>query len=301
MFDLTRLKLLRELAHRGTMTAVGAAFGMTSSAVSQQLATLEHEARAALLERVGRKVQLTAEGVRLVAHAELILKAVEAAMQDLQPAGARIRGNLEVACFPTFAKAHLLPAIIRLRQRYPELQLIIRELESVDAIDAVRNGYCDVAVSFAYNLAPHPAVAGLTFHPLLDERVLLALPRRLQRLHQPISLKRLMAEDWIVGSRQSDDRQLAERACGVAGFAPRLTHTVDDYDLVLRMVAAGLGVGFVPELALSFPSARKVVIRTAGGVPLRRHIHAITRPALAAAPMVKAVLSELAAPPDRSR
>lgn len=301
MFDLTRLKLLRELAHRGTMTAVGAAFGMTSSAVSQQLATLEHEARAALLERVGRKVQLTAEGVRLVAHAELILKAVEAAMQDLQPAGARIRGNLEVACFPTFAKAHLLPAIIRLRQRYPELQLIIRELESVDAIDAVRNGYCDVAVSFAYNLAPHPAVAGLTFHPLLDERVLLALPRRLQRLRQPISLKRLMAEDWIVGSRQSDDRQLAERACGVAGFAPRLTHTVDDYDLVLRMVAAGLGVGFVPELALSFPSARKVVIRTAGGVPLRRHIHAITRPALAAAPMVKAVLSELTAPPDRSR
>jgi DNA-binding transcriptional LysR family regulator len=51
------------------------------------------------------------------------------------------------------------------------------------------------------------------------------------------------------------NRRLAERACAVAGFAPRLTHTVDDYDLLLRMVAAGLGVGFVPELALRLPSA----------------------------------------------
>jgi len=62
MMDLTRLRLLRELAHRGTMTAVATAFGLTSSAVSQQLAVLEREARVVLLERVGRRVLLTAEG-----------------------------------------------------------------------------------------------------------------------------------------------------------------------------------------------------------------------------------------------
>jgi len=76
MFDLARLRLLRELAHRGTMTAVGAALGQTSSAVSQQLAILEREARAKLLERVGRRVRLTAEGERLAAHADAILQAV---------------------------------------------------------------------------------------------------------------------------------------------------------------------------------------------------------------------------------
>jgi DNA-binding transcriptional LysR family regulator len=83
MFDLDRLRLLRELKHRGTMTAVAAAFRLTSSAVSQQLATLEREARAKLFERVGRRVRLTADGVRLAAHAEEILRAVEVAELDL--------------------------------------------------------------------------------------------------------------------------------------------------------------------------------------------------------------------------
>jgi DNA-binding transcriptional LysR family regulator len=294
MFDLARLRLLRELAHRGTMTAVGAAFGLTSSAVSQQFAALEREARVVLLERVGRRVRLTAEGVRLVAHAEAILQAVEAAEQDLKAAGETPRGVLEIGCFATFAKARLLPAVIRSRKRFPELDVVIHELESPDAIDAVRDGRCHLAVTFAYSLVPRPDVAGLVAHQLMDEPVLLALPKSWRRARDPIALKRLAQEGWIVGSRQSDDRQLAERACAAAGFAPRITHTVDDYDLVLKMVSAGLGIGFVPELALSFPSAKGVTIRTPGGAPLRRRVHALTRRALTTSPMVRALLSEVA-------
>jgi DNA-binding transcriptional LysR family regulator len=310
MFDLARLQLLRELAHRGTMTAVAAACGLTSSAVSQQLATLEREARVALLERVGRRVRLTAEGARLVVHAEAILQAVEAADLDLRAASERPRGVLEIASFPTFAKACLLPAVIRARERFPELDVVIHELEPADSIEAVRDGRCHLAVSFTYNLAPRPDVMGLVAQPLMEEPVLLALPKRwrAQRdptrrdpaARDPIDLHCLAEEDWIVGSRQTDDRQLAERACAVAGFAPRITHTVDDYDLLLRMVSAGLGVGFVPALALQYPSAAAVTVRTPGGAPLSRRVHALTRAALAASPAVRALLSELASTTKRA-
>jgi DNA-binding transcriptional LysR family regulator len=293
MFDLQRLRLLRELAHRGTMTAVGEAFGLTSSAVSQQLAVLEHEARAPLLERFGRRVRLTADGERLVIHAETILAAVEAAVLDLKTAGETPRGVLEVGCFPSFAKAHVLPAAIRLRKRFPDMKVHIHELEPPDAIEAVRDGRCQLAVRFTYNLAPRPDIAGLVSHPLLDEQVLLALPKSWQASRNPIDLKRLAQAEWMVGSRQSDDLELAERACAVAGFVPRIAHTVDDYDLLLRMVAAGFGVGFIPELGLQFPSARAVVVRRSAGVPLHRHIDALTRRTLAASPMVQALLSEL--------
>lgn len=295
MFDLIRLRLLRELAHRGTMTSVAAAFGMTSSAVSQQLATLEREARVTLLERTGRRVQLTPEGLRLVAHAETILQAVDAAEQDLKTAGEIPRGRLQIACFSTFAKAHLLPAVTRARQRYPELSVVIHELEPADSIEAVRDGRCDLAVIFAYSLAPHAAVAGLASQRLMEERVLLALPESWRDERDPVSLQRFAQENWIVGSRQADDRRLAERACAVAGFAPRIAHTVDDYDLVLRMVAAGLGVGFVPELGLQFSKAASVTVRSVVGLPLSRRIDALTRNTLAASPMVRAVLSELRA------
>jgi DNA-binding transcriptional LysR family regulator len=294
MFDLARLRLLRELAHRGTMTAVAAALGLTSSAVSQQLATMEREARVALLERVGRRVRLTAEGARLVSHAETILQAVEAAELDLRAAGETPRGELEIASFSTFAKVHLIPAVMRTRNRFPEMHVVVHELESEDAIEAVRDGRCHVAVSFAYNLVPRPEAVGLVAQQLMEEPVLLALPERWRTERNPIDLERLAQEDWIVGSRQTDDRLLAERACAIAGFAPRMTHTVDDYDLLLRMVAAGLGVGFVPALGLRFPSAEAVVVRTPGGAPLSRRVHALTRGALTASPLVLALLWELA-------
>ena len=171
--------------------------------------------------------------------------------------------------------------------------MVIHELESADAIEAVRDGRCHLAVGFAYNLAPRPDIAGLASQQLMEERVLLALPEPWRAERDPIPLKRLAKEDWIVGSRQTDDRLLAERACAVAGFAPRITHTVDDYDLRLRMVSAGLGVGFVPKLGLSFPSAEAVVVRRPGGAPLSRRVHALTRGALTASPMVRALLSEL--------
>jgi DNA-binding transcriptional LysR family regulator len=294
MFDLLRLRLLRELAHRGTMTAVATAFRLTPSAVSQQIATLEREARAALLERVGRRVRLTAMGARLAAHAEAILQAVEAAELDLRVASEKPVGELVVACFATFAKTHLLPAVIRARDRHPEMRVVIHELEPADGIDALREGRCQLALTFAYNLAPRPEVAGLVSQQILDEPMLLALPATWGRTRDPIALKRLAREEWIVGSRQPDDRQIAERICALAGFAPRITHAVDDYDLLLRMVAAGFGVSLVPALAFRRSSARSVVVRTTSGAPLRRSIHASTRGALASTPLVRALLSELA-------
>lgn len=294
MFDLVRLRLFRELARRETMTAVADAFGLTSSAVSQQLATLERETGVTLLERVGRRVRLTAEGARLVSHAETILEAVDAAELDLGSIGDKPRGVLEIACFATFANVHLLPAVIRARDRFPELRVVIRELESADAIEAVRDGRCHLALSFAYNLVPRPDIAGLASQPLMEEPVFVALPKQRRTKPGPIDLKSLAQEDWIVGSRQTDDHLLAERACALAGFAPRMTHTVDDYDLMLRMVAAGLGVGFVPALALAYPSAGAVTVRAPGGAPLNRRIDALTRRTLAASPSVQALLSELA-------
>lgn len=293
MFDLERLRLLRELAHRGTMTAVAGAFRLTSSAVSQQLATLEREARTKLFERVGRRVRLTAEGTRLAGHAEKILRAVEAAELDLRASREEPRGTLQIACFPSFAKAHLLPAVIRARQRYPELGVVLHDLEPADGIEAVRSGRCDLAVSFAYSLVPRPDISGLVATPLMEERVLLALPPHWRPARAAVPMKRLVDADWIVGSRGGDDLHLAERACATAGFAPRITHSVDDYDLVLQMVAAGFGIGFVPQLGLKFPSAKTVSLRGIAGLPLHRRITALARDAMAAAPLVQAVLSEL--------
>lgn len=296
MFDLVRLRLLRELAHRGTMMAVADAMGMTSSAVSQQLATLEYEARAILLERIGRRVQLTAEGQRLAMHAEAILQAVEAAALDLQSAEKQPRGMVRVGSFPTFAQARLMPAIAAVRARYPDIEIILCEIESAEAATAIRDGRCDLAIAFSYSLAPKADVPGIVSKQLLDEPVLLALGKEWRREAGPIDLRRLEGEKWIVGSRQLDDHELALRACALAGFVPRITHRIDDYNLLLHMVAAGLGIGFVPQMALGTANTKDIVRREAAGPPLHRRISAVIRHTSANMPTIRAVLSALQNP-----
>lgn len=291
MLDLARLRLLRELARRGTMTAVAEALGQTSSAVSQQLAILEREARTPLLERIGRRVRLTAEGRRLAVHAETVMQAVEAAELDLRTDRAIPRGELEVATFPSFAKARLLPAVGRLRARHPELTVTIREEEPIDSLEAVRDGRRDLAIDFAYSLTPRADAVGLATFPLLEEPVLLAVPA--DGAEGPVALSDFATRDWIVGSRQTDDHRLAERACAIAGFSPRIVHTIDDYDLMLRMVAAGLGVGFAPAMAFGFSGAEGVAARPVAGPTMTRRIQAVTRSVLADSPRLKALLAEL--------
>ncbi|MGH3393307.1 MAG: LysR family transcriptional regulator, partial [Streptosporangiaceae bacterium] len=86
MLDVRRLRLLRELAHRGTIAAVAQALAFTPSAVSQQLSALEREAGLPLLERSGRRVALTPAGRNLVRHAEMVLEQLERAAAELASA-----------------------------------------------------------------------------------------------------------------------------------------------------------------------------------------------------------------------
>ncbi|MGB4135374.1 MAG: LysR family transcriptional regulator, partial [Microbacterium sp.] len=83
MFELRRLRLLHELALRGTIAEVAASLSYSPSTVSQQLAILEREAGVSLLEPDGRRVRLTAQGRRLADHAARALELDEAARAAL--------------------------------------------------------------------------------------------------------------------------------------------------------------------------------------------------------------------------
>lgn len=251
------------------MTAVGAACGYTSSAVSQQLATLEREAGVRLYERAGRRVQLTAEGHRLVRHAQAVLDAIEVAEADLR-AAATPRGPLRVAAFATAAAARVLPAFATARAAYPELRLEVRELEPDDAVEALRERQCEIAVTYTYSLLPPAAPPpGLRIETLGDEPVVLALPTD----HPATALGMLAEDEWIAGSRLSADHELATRVCATAGFAPRITHAADDYGLVMRMVqqAARLRAGARAGRHLLRRAGRRPAAVPAGDGPHPTH------------------------------
>ena len=175
MLDVRRLRMLREVAARGTIAATAEALGYTPSAVSQHLIALERETGASLLERDGRSVRLTDAAERLVSRTEAVLAQLEAAEAELAPAG-DVRGTVTLACFPT-AAATLAPiAMAAFAAAHPDAEVVMSELEPEQALPALKLGEADVAVVHEYDFSPRGSDPGVELRPLLEDDILVAVP-----------------------------------------------------------------------------------------------------------------------------
>src|SRR3954469_593554 len=176
MLDVRRLRLLSELARRGTIADVGRAVGYSASAVSQSLSQLEREAGMALLERDGRHVRLTPAAHRLVLRTDRVLAELDAAEAELAAEQGSVRGELVIGAFPSAGARIVAPAVGALARLHPELACSIREHEPEDGIPLLRSGELDLLISESYDDVPAAPAGGLEQHVLISEPLLLALP-----------------------------------------------------------------------------------------------------------------------------
>ncbi len=316
MLNVNRLRILREVAHRGSFSAAADALSYTQSAVSQQIGALEAETGMTLLERRPRGVSLTAAGQTLIGHAESVLADLDAAEAALAAIAGLRGGRLRMASFPT-AGATLMPlAIATFRARHPDVELTLAEGEPEQIAPRLRTGELDLALLFEFDPSTADASTGasadgsarsedseplpagsLTRVELLQDPLYLALPRT----HRLAERRRLRLEDlreqaWIQTSTDSPCARHVVRCCHAAGFEPNVSFQSDDYQTIQGLIAAGVGVALIPELALSVvrediviralsprPPARRVIAATAAGARL-----------LPAAPAMLSVLQEVA-------
>ncbi|MEN3537641.1 LysR family transcriptional regulator [Microbispora sp. ZYX-F-249] len=253
MLDVRRLRLLRELAHRGTIAAVAEALTFTPSAVSQQLAALEREAGVALLERTGRRVVLTPAGVALVRHAEAVLERLEQAAAELAAARSDLSGILRIGAFPTATRAILPSALAALARSHPGLAPMVDEVDPAEVAPRLRTGELDVALVHEYDFVPAEPDLALDAVPLLDEFMYLATPHTVGGEGDAATLLACRDVPWIASTPGTLCHAMTVRACQAAGFSPRVRHHIDDFATVLAMVAVGQGVALVPELGAADP------------------------------------------------
>jgi len=288
--DVRRLRLLTELAHRGTIAAVAKAVGYTPSAVSQSLARLEREAGMALLERDGRHVRLTPAARTLVARAERILAELDAAEAELAAAHGAVRGVVVIGAFPSAGARLVVPAVHALAMQHPDLVIAVREHEPEEGIPLLRAGELDLVVSEYYDDVTPTAAGGLERHVLLTEPLLLMLPAA-ETAPEPVDLRTLSDARWIGGLAGTQYAAAVERACRAAGFAPRIEHRADEASLLIALAAAGLGVGLLPALAgVPQPGLRYAHARPD---PPRRHVAVFVRRGAAARPALAVTLEAL--------
>jgi DNA-binding transcriptional LysR family regulator len=280
MLDVKRLRVLKEVAQQGSFSGAGEALGYTQSAISQQVAALERETGSTLVERGARGIRLTDAGQALVDHADGILARIAAAEEELDAIAGLRGGRLRLASFPT-AGATLVPlAIKEFSRRHPGVELSLVEAEPERALPMVKGGELDVGLIFEYSSLPH------TYYEqhreeidrvhLLDDPMYIALPP-----DHPLAKKRnlrledLAADLWVQGDCNGSCGAMHIAACESAGFEPRVAFQTEDYNVVQGLVAAGVAVSLIAELAL-VNLRDDIVIRSLGRHAPMRHVYATT-------------------------
>lgn len=230
---------------------------MTQPPLSQQIQQLERELRVVLFDRTKRSVALTAAGQVFLTEARAILHRVEDAVEQVRRADRGEVGELHVG-FVGSATYDILPVVVReYRRRYPQVALSLVELATPKQLVAMQRGDIDVGI-----LRP-PIEGDFCVITVQQSPCMLAIPRGHPLAHvQPLRLVDTAQHAYVCIARQTWAGLYDEflSLCNAAGFHPNIAQEAFEFQTVMGLVAAGVGIAFVPPSAQNL-HAREVVYR----------------------------------------
>ncbi|WP_345653406.1 LysR family transcriptional regulator [Streptomyces tremellae] len=270
--SLTGLRVLREIAERGSFTAAATELGYPQSAVSRQVAALERATGVRLFERGPGGVTLTAPGLALLRHAAVALDAPAAADRELKGLAAE-RSLVRLGAFPSAGTLVVPRTVAALRRSQPGIRVTTREGSTPALVRALRARTLDLAV-----LALRPPyrplddqAPPLECETLLETELLLAVAAEGPLGDRAVvDVAELAGQEWIAGSANP-----AEPARGVwPGLPgrPRVTRTARDWLTKLHLVAAGNGVTTVPPGPAGAVPPGVRLVKVGGGQAERRRV-----------------------------
>jgi DNA-binding transcriptional LysR family regulator len=243
VLDLGRLRVLRELKHRGTLDKVAEALSFSPSTISRQLSQLEKEVGVRLLVPDGRGVRLTPQAEVLIRHIERVLVVLDEAEAEVAASLAELTGEVRVAAFQT-ATARLVPdAVEHLAVQHPSLRVRVTVMEPERSLPALRARDFDLVLTEEYPGHPAPVLPDVHVTTLTRDPLHLAVPegdgRTLNDLHHVT---------WVMEPRGTAARAWAETLCRHAGFEPDVRYEATDLRLHADLVRRGRCVALLPDL-----------------------------------------------------
>jgi DNA-binding transcriptional LysR family regulator len=270
MLDLKHLRVLKEVAERGSFSAAAEALSYTQPAVSQQIAALEQRAGAKLVDRTPRGVRLTEAGRVLLGHSEAILARLAEAEAELDAITDMRGGKVRLMSFPTGGASLIPRAMAAFRERHPGVAVELSVGKGDEAIERLRAGDADIALLLESGFGRTSDDGRLDRIHLLDDPMLVVLPADHPLAGRPVlKLADLADETWIADGSPCPDSAIFLRACHAAGFEPRVAFQNEDYLAIQGFIAAGVGIALIPQLALQAVRDDVVIRELAGHTPVR--------------------------------
>jgi DNA-binding transcriptional LysR family regulator len=278
MHDLRRLRAFHAVAERRSFSEAALALGYAQSVVSHHVAALEREFGLTLIDRARRPVGLTEAGERLREHAAVVLGQVAAAEEELRALAGLLTGTVRVAAFLSACTSFVPQALASFEAEHPDVEIQLEQLEPAPALARLRSGELDVAV--VWEAPGEPSLSddrGFERTFLADDPYRIVLPprHRLARRRE-VNLADLAGDRFIAPPIEVSPgyRAMIDRLCGEAGFAPEVRYLVRDVTVGRALVAAGLSVALITDLAVEEPRP-DVVVRPVRGISLARSVYAV--------------------------
>ncbi len=248
--ELRQLQYVVQIATEKNFSRAAEKLHIAQPSLSQQLSKLEKEIGVLLFRRTTNTVELTHAGSVFTDKATAILDAIEQLRQEMDDLAQMRKGRLVVGSLP-ITGSHVLPLVLPVFQaRYPEIEVVLVEDTPSKLEQLTASGQTDLSVLSLPLFDP-----ALAYEPLVDEEIWLALPPQ-HRLAEAdadafpagIPVGELEHEPFIVLKKGQGFRQIAHDLCASAGFEPRIVFESTNIETVQSLVAAGMGIAFVPSM-----------------------------------------------------
>ncbi len=290
--NFERMRSLWLVSQHGSMAAAAHHLGVTPSAVSQQIASLEETVGTELLQAQGRGVALTSTGQSLADRAGQMVRSLESAGAMMEEQLAVTSGAYRVSSIPTAALSLVRHAVRMLQHTHPQLQMSVIDQDPDTSIHQLQSQQVDLAVVDVFDDEPWLVPNGLTATSLGHETMQLFVPESMNLPEGPLELSELSEASWICSPAFVAYSNTVRNCCRQAGFEPNIRWETDDIFLMQHYVADGFGVALHPPFSTSSPPPG-VAIRPVAGDPINREVLAITRTSSAARPIEQEVLNQL--------
>ena len=264
--ELRTLHVFVEVVRQGGFSRAAKTVFATQSTVSKAVKQLEDEIGVPLLNRIGHRSKLTAAGEIVYQRAQRILAERDDLMSELDEVRGLKRGSLRLGLPLLVSSTLFAPLLAIYRKRYPGVEIRLVENGSDRLEEILAAGDIDFAasVSRAKATGDRPVAEGLERQSVkLDPLMVLVPAREFAARKKSIDLTDLKQMPFILFESGFAISRIVVDACRRAGFEPTVATRSSQLDLILELVAAGIGIAFLPKMVAEqwrHPGSRSLLI-----------------------------------------
>ncbi|MCW2762097.1 MAG: LysR family transcriptional regulator [Marmoricola sp.] len=241
------LQVLGEVQRAGSLAGAARALGVSPPAISQQVARVEGELGAAVVNRGSRGASLTELGAVLASHGRAISEQVESASEASDRLLGQHARRLRVGALSSTVQPILADALATIRLRYPDSELSVVEVGSDTGVELVAQGSLDLALVAGYGTSPFQE--GLAIRQVAVDDLLLVVPDDHEVAlsgQSTVDLRQLENDAWVSGAPGRRHRMQLDILASGFDFVPRVTFETESFQVAQALVSAGVAVAIVP-------------------------------------------------------